>query len=120
MEKCGKFLVNDNELIALGKIPHFPWKLPQIALWKVHKLPEVNTMEKQAKCQMRYAKTPGLPQVKYGKYHRKPLVAAPGVNILFPGKARNYLRGTPGNSTVDPGELPESGYGNTVMAYGNF
>lgn len=56
MEKSGKSQVSGNKLTVLGKLPQLPWKLPQIALWKIHNLPgvkpdkepvmPVNTMEK--------------------------------------------------------------------------
>lgn len=46
MENSGKFQANENKLITLGKTPQFPWRLPEISLWKVHNLPMVMTMVK--------------------------------------------------------------------------
>ena len=118
MEKTGKSQMNGNKTTVVGRLPQLPWKLPQITLWKVHNLPGVNTMEKQVKCRIGLTRLLKLPQVKYCKYHGRPLVAAPGVKILFSGESRNYLRTTPGNSTIDLRELPEDACGNAVVIYG--
>lgn len=83
MEKYGKSQASDNELAALYKIPQLPWKLPEIALWKVHNPPVVRTMEKQVKCRIGYGDSSKLPQVKCGKYGGKPLVAAPEVKYRY-------------------------------------
>jgi hypothetical protein len=49
MEKSGKFQVSENKLVILGETPQFPWKLPEISLWKVHKLSRSGSMEKPVK-----------------------------------------------------------------------
>jgi len=109
MEKCGKFQVKDIKSITLGKTPHFPLKLPQITMWIFHKAPEVSAMVRQVKYQMGHIKSSELPQVKYGKYHGKPLVAAPKVKykhleltwrrpVLLPVVNRNLPKVNPQNS----------------------
>jgi hypothetical protein len=124
-------------------------------MWIFHKAPEVSAMERQVKYQMEYTKSSELPQVKYGKYHGRSLVAvpkvkyrhleltrrslellpvvnhnlpkvnpqnypdaAPKVKILFPGKARNYLRWSISNSTIDLRKSPQGGCGNVVVLCG--
>jgi hypothetical protein len=49
MEKSGKFQVNENKLVVLGETPQFPWKSPQIILWKDHNLTGVKPVKKPVK-----------------------------------------------------------------------
>lgn len=49
MEKYGQSQASDNIPIILSQIPQFPWRLPEISLWKVRNLPPVLPPVKPAK-----------------------------------------------------------------------
>lgn len=94
MEKSGKFQVNENKLIILCEVPQFPWKLPEISLWKVHNLPVVKTMENPVKKPVKPVK-PVTPAGKPVKYRLKPVNTMENFSSLEPvkiGLLSNVLR----------------------------
>lgn len=98
MEKSGKFQVNENKLIILCEVPQFPWKLPEISLWKVHNLPVVKTMENPVKKPVKPVNEPVksvTPADKPVKYRVKPVNTMENLSSLEPvkiGLLSNVLR----------------------------